>query len=180
MPAVRRRTLRTNEIVVELRVERVAGDVRDLGRQLGAALGDRQAAEHPLVDEAELVVAEVEADPQVALVGGAGVLHEELAAHPEVAEEGVAVVERAARGTCRGGGRLEPATGQGGGEAGGPRWSRRTGRGWRTVTEPMVRPTTWRVEAVADGLDLGQLGHGGGWSVVGRRRRRDVDDRLGR
>ena len=41
-------------LVVEERVHRVAGDVRDLGGQLGAALGDRQAAERALVDEAQL------------------------------------------------------------------------------------------------------------------------------
>ena len=54
MPAVRRRTAADEQVVVELRVERVARDVGDLGRQLGAALGDREAAEHPLVDEAQL------------------------------------------------------------------------------------------------------------------------------
>ena len=37
--------------------------------------------------------AEQEADTQVALVGYAGRLHQHLAAHAEVAEEGVAVVE---------------------------------------------------------------------------------------
>ena len=40
--------------VVELRVERVAGDVLDLRGQVGAAVGDGQAAEHPLVDEPQL------------------------------------------------------------------------------------------------------------------------------
>ena len=123
MPAVRRRTLRDEEVVVELRVERVARDVGDLGRQLGAALGDRQAAEHPLVDEAELHGAgsserQREADPQVPLVGVPGGLDEQLTAHPEVAEEGVAVVEREPEVLAASAGRLEPAPGQCGGEAG--------------------------------------------------------------
>src|SRR6185503_8861285 len=107
------------EVVVELGVEGIAGDVRDLGRQLGAALGDGQAAEHPLVHEAELAVTEVEPHPQVALVGVPGLLHEQLTTHPQVAEEGVAVVERQPEILAAPTGRLEAAPGQGSGEPGG-------------------------------------------------------------
>jgi hypothetical protein len=49
--------------VGEVRVHRVAGDVRDLGGQLGAALGHREATERTLVDEAQLRVAVSEAEP---------------------------------------------------------------------------------------------------------------------
>ena len=125
-PETRLRTRRTNSVVVELGVERVAGDVRDLGRQLGAAVGDHQPAEHPLVDEPQLVdppnfrAGQRETDPQVPLVGGAGGLHEHLAAHAEVAEQGVAVVERQPEVLAAPAGGLDPAAGQGGGEAGGP------------------------------------------------------------
>ena len=55
-PEARCGRLATNSVVVELRVERVAGDVRDLRRQVGAAGGVREPAEHPLVDEAQLGV----------------------------------------------------------------------------------------------------------------------------
>jgi hypothetical protein len=63
-------------VVVELGVQRVAGDVRDLGRQLGAALRHQQPAEHALVGEPQLtarepVSAEREPHPQVPVVRGA-------------------------------------------------------------------------------------------------------------
>ena len=138
-------TRRTNSVVVELRVERVAGDVRDLGRQLGAArrrptgrrtsAGRRSAARSPGLGAA---AAEREPDPQVALVGRAGRLDEQLAAHAEVAEQGVAVVERRARGTCRGGGRPR----SGGRSA---RRRSRPGRGGRGAPAAggAPRPTRW-------------------------------------
>ena len=61
---------------------------------------DGQPAEHALVDEPELQLgralgagSEDEADAQVPFVGYAGRLHQHLAAHAEVPEQGVAVVE---------------------------------------------------------------------------------------
>ena len=54
-PVRRRRSASTNASVVERLVQRVEGDVGDLGRQLGAVIGDRQPAEHPLVDEPDVV-----------------------------------------------------------------------------------------------------------------------------
>ncbi len=68
---------RDEQVVVELRVERVARDVGDLRGQLRASRRDRQAAEHPLVDEAKLAVAETEAHAQVALVGVARLLDQD-------------------------------------------------------------------------------------------------------
>ena len=105
-------------------------------------------------------VAEVEADPQVALVGGSALLHQQLAAHPEVAEEGVAVVEREPEVLAAAQGALEPATGQRGGEAG------RAAQvaAYRTGVQDGDRldgaADDVAGQAVADGLDLGQLGHG--------------------
>ena len=94
--------------VVERRVERVAGDVRDLGRQLGSARRENDSPPNirwSTNRSSTVVRRRAEADPQVPLVGGAGRLDEHLAAHAEVGEQGVAGVERRARGTCRGGGR---------------------------------------------------------------------------
>ena len=70
--------------------------MRDLRGHLRPALGDGQPPEHPLVDEAQLELGcagEQEADPQVLLVGDDGRLHQHLAAHPEVTEQRVSVVE---------------------------------------------------------------------------------------
>jgi hypothetical protein len=45
---------RHERLVVEQRIHRIARDVRDLRRQLRAALRDRQAAERTLIDEPQL------------------------------------------------------------------------------------------------------------------------------
>ena len=84
--------------------------------------GDRQPAEHPLVDEPQLAASAApsrrEPHPQVPLVGRAGRLDQHLAAHAEVAEQGVAVVERQPEVLAAAAGGLDPAAGQRGGEAG--------------------------------------------------------------
>ncbi len=87
---------RDEQLVVELGVEGVAGNVGDRGRQVGAARDDGEPAERPLVDEPQLAaaVAEGEPDAQVRLERLLGRDDEELAAHPEMPREGVAGVER--------------------------------------------------------------------------------------
>jgi hypothetical protein len=88
---VRRAQGRVEGRVVEGRVQRVAGDVRDgVGQPLGGVLVEREPAEGPLVDEAELGaegVVEADPDAQMLLVGCVLGLYQELAAHTEVAEE---------------------------------------------------------------------------------------------
>ena len=60
-------------------------------------------------------------DPQVPLVGRRrGALDQHLAAHAEVAEQGVAVVERQPEVLAAAAGGVDPAAGQRGGEAVGP------------------------------------------------------------
>ncbi len=149
--------------LVELGVQGVAGDVRDLRRQRGAAGRDEQAAEHPLVDEAQLAslvgAGQPEANPQVSLVGGLGWLHEELPAHPEVAQQGVTVVEGQPEVLAPAAHRLDAAAGQ----------RRREARGAARVTayRPRVEhlhgvdggPEDVPLQAGPDDLDLGQLGH---------------------
>ena len=110
---------------------------------------------------------EREPHPQVPLVGGAGGLHEHLAAHAEVAEQGVAAVEgqpevlAAPAGAPRPGGRSARRRSRRGRAR-----SRRTGRGCSTSTGSMVRADDVALEAGADDLDLGELGHGRPASVV--------------
>ena len=91
-------------------------------RQVRAPGRDRQPAEHPLVDEPHLAALvgalEREPDPQVPLVGRRGRLDQDLAAHAEVAEQRVAVVERQPEVLAAAAGRLDPAAGQRRGEAG--------------------------------------------------------------
>ena len=70
-PVCRRWTARPNTVVVEGGVERVEGDVGNLGRDAGGGrLRDRETAERALVDEAQLgaAVGEGEAHAQVELV----------------------------------------------------------------------------------------------------------------
>jgi hypothetical protein len=55
---------------------------------------DGQPAEHPLVDEPQLALAvQAHPHPQVPLGGGVQGLHQQLAAHPEVHEQGLVGVE---------------------------------------------------------------------------------------
>src|SRR5215207_7543796 len=81
-------------VSVEQRIERVAGDVRDLGRKLGSVLAERHAAEDPLVREAELTtVVEGQGDAEMSRRIGIGLRDEELAAHSEMAQHGITTVE---------------------------------------------------------------------------------------
>ena len=148
-------------IVVELGVERVASDVRDLRRQLGATGGDRQAAEHPLVGEPQLDVGCVqdEPDPQVPLGGGVGRLDEELTAHAEVSEQCVAVVERQPEVLAPPAGALDPATGQRGGEALRPARVAAHGPRVQYLDAGDGAAHCVPLEAHAHHFDLGQLGH---------------------
>ena len=103
----RRRSAATVAGEREPRVHRVAGDVRDQRGHQGPVhldqLVEREAAERALVDEPQLgpVVGEGEPDPQVLLVRRAGRLDQQLAAHAQVREQRLVLVERAATGTCR-------------------------------------------------------------------------------
>ena len=100
----RRRSPAAERLGVEVRVQRVAGDVRELGRDalVGPVLSrDELVEQHPaegaLVDEAQLGPVVGEADPhvQVLLVRRPGGLDQQLAAHAEVADQAlVAVGER--------------------------------------------------------------------------------------
>ena len=83
-------------VPVEGRFEQVGRDVRDRrGHPLRVEVGQREAAEGALVDEAQLgaVVGEPEPGVQVPLVGGVRRLDEQLAAHPEVEDEAERVLE---------------------------------------------------------------------------------------
>ena len=113
------------------------------GRRSAAERARRRVSRRPqsaLFDQRR----EVEPDPEVALVGRLRLLHEELAAHPEVAEQRVAVVEREPEVLAAAAGASNRRPVSAAAKPAGPRWSRRTGRGWRTATDSMVRPTTWR------------------------------------
>ena len=159
--------------VVEGRVQRVAGDVRDRRRDLAAGRPgqrlDREPAEGALVDVAQLAAAVGEAQPGAQVRAGrlAGRQHQQLAAHAEMAEQ-----RRAAGlpGDAGGGQRqpqvlAAPARAQHGpaeqprdhvvraGEvpAGGARVQHLRG-GHRPAGDPPV-------QAAADDLDLGQLRH---------------------
>ena len=144
-------------VVVELRVHRVPGDVRDLGRQLRPAGGDRQAAEHPLVHEPELVGAvERQPDPQVSFGEGGRRLHEQLAAHAEVGQEGVAVVERQPQVLAAAPGLLDAPAGQPGREVVGAGGVAPYRTGMQYVDRGDGAADHVGLEAEADDLDLGQ------------------------
>ena len=149
--------------LVERRVERVSRDVGDLGGQVGAALRERQAAEHALVDEPQLgaVVGEPEPHPQVPFGGGGGRLHQHLAAHAEVAEQGVTGVQRQPQVLAAAAGVGEGAPGQPGDEVVGPGEvpSDRAGVQHLHCGDVPVQHVTR--EAATDDLDLGKLRHSG-------------------
>ena len=161
MPAPRRRTRADEQVVVEQRVERVAGDVGDLGRELGAADRDREAAEHPLVDEAELRGRRGRSGP----AGGArrGLLRSCTSSWPLMPRW-----PRRASPLSSGSQRYLPRRRapsnrrpvRAAAKPAGPRGSRRTGRGWRTRDRRDGAADDVAGQAVTDGLDLGELGHG--------------------
>src|SRR5581483_7052292 len=82
--------------VLELGVQRIAGDVRDRCRDAVLERLEAEAAEGALIDEAQLgtVVGERHPYAQVDLVRGADRLDEQLAAHAEVAEYRLILSER--------------------------------------------------------------------------------------
>ena len=128
---------------------------------------------------------EREPDPQVPLLRAVRRLHQDLARHPEVAEQRVAVVERQPEVLAAPAGRLDPPPGQRLGEA---------GRAARVAPHRArvqhVHPGDRRAEHVplepgADDLDLGELGHrgtppSGRRGSRGRRPRRRSRSRPGR
>ncbi len=97
----------------------------------------------------------------MALVGGADGLHQHLPAHAEVTEQGVAVVEGQPEVLPASAGGLDPAAGQGRGEAGGPTRVAAYRAGVQHLDGGDGGADGVGVESAADDLDLGQLGHGG-------------------
>ena len=80
---------------VELGVERVATDVGDFGRQLGASRRERKPTEHALIDEAQprLAVGEGEDDSGVGHQRRVRSSEPELPTHAQVSQDCVAVGE---------------------------------------------------------------------------------------
>jgi hypothetical protein len=152
-------------LVVEERVERVAGDVRDdVGQAVGAGLVQGEAAEGALVDEAEFGaegVGEADADAQVLLGGRLVRLDQELAAHAEVGEDRLTgVLQGQPQVLAAAAGRADAVALQAVGEVVGagdvPAHGARVqdlGVGDGAVGDPAL-------QAAPDDLDLGQLGHG--------------------
>jgi hypothetical protein len=150
---------------VERGVERVPGDVGHRGRHDRAAgldqRVDREAAERALVHEPQLATAvrERQPDPQVLLVRRVGALDEQLPAHAEVGGDGLAGVQRQPQ-------VLAAALRRGDRPAHDP-----PGEVRGTGLVPPDRPGVVHLdrvdgpaghpprEAVADDLDLGELGH---------------------
>ena len=146
---------------VELRVEGVAADVRDLLRQLGPAGREGQPAEHPLVDEAEpgVAVGEPEQHPGVGHQRRGDRVQPELAAHPQVGQDGVAVGQRQPEILAAAARLGEGPPGQRGGEVVGARQVptdrsrvQDLHRGDPAVGDPGG-------QTAPDDLDLGELGH---------------------
>ncbi len=95
-PVCRRRSAAVNAVLVEHRVQRVAGDVGHAARDVpvGSVRDERldgEPTEGALVDEPQLPAVIGEPDPhaKVRLRWRLGRLHDELAAHPEVRHEAV-------------------------------------------------------------------------------------------
>src|SRR5690606_27456294 len=76
--------------------ERVESDMRDLRRQVRAAWRQQQPAERALVNEAQLrpTIGEGEPHPQMRARRSRTVDHQHLPGHAEMAEDGVAGVQR--------------------------------------------------------------------------------------
>ena len=151
MPAVRRRTRADERVVVELRVERVAGDVGDLGRQLGSArrrpTGRRTSAGRRSAGPRRPSAERREPRPAGGARPGSASrgCTSELAAHAEVAEQRVAAVERQPEVLAASAGGHDPAAGERGGEAGrAARVPAYRARVQHRRPTSMVRPTTWR------------------------------------
>ena len=155
--------------VVELRVERVAGDVGDLRRQL-ARRRSRRAARRTSAGRRSASPGSArpgpsrdEPHPQVPLVGCARVLEQHLAAHPEVAEQRVVVVEGEPQVLAAAPGGLDPAPHESGDEA------------RRAARVAAHRPRMQHLDR-ADGARRGRAGPG----RRGRPRPREARARAGR
>ena len=188
-PEVRRRTLPDERVVVELRVERVAGDVRDLRRQLGAA-GRRPTARR--TSAGRRTAARGPRRARRARTGPAGAARRRASggwtsiwplmprwpssASPLSSGSQRYLPRRRAASIRR------PVSAAA--KPAGPRGSRRTGPRVQHLDAVMRGADDVALEAGADDLDLGQLGHGGqlGSGVVGGgvavdgSRRRAADD----
>ena len=168
IPDVRLRDPADERVVVELRVERVPGDVRDLGRQLGAA---RRRPTARRTSAGRRTAARVPSNRRRrrARTGPAGAARR--ARRPAGPASGRSCrggragrrrCRAAARGTCRGAGRPRR------GARSARRRSRpgRAGHGVRAAgAAPRPRSSGGAddvaLQAGADDLDLGQLGHAG-------------------
>ena len=131
--------------------------------QLRTAGADAQAAEHPLVDEAELAAlggtGQPQPHPQVPLGRRRRGLHQQLAAHPEVGQQGAPVVEWEPEVLAAAPGAGDPTAPEGVGEAGRTAGvvAHRTRVQHLDVGDRGAHDVT--LEAGADDLDLGELGH---------------------
>ena len=96
---------------------------------------------------------------------GAG--DEDAAGHAEVDDQGLAAVEVGEQVLRAAAQRVDAGAGEAGGEAAAGSGQRRSGR--RTSARAMHAAGQDRLEAAADGLDLGQLGQGGSSGACGRR-----------
>ena len=170
--APRRGPLAHERVVVEVRVERVAGDVRDLraaARRRPAR--DRQAAEHPLVDEPQLSARrrpKVEPRPAGALVSGSAPvgctsswpLMPRWPSSASPLSSGEPEVLAAPPGAVDHGGRSERAAKS---SAPGQVAAHRRGDAGRRPRRSCADDVA--LQAGPDDLDLGQLGHGLGLAV---------------
>ena len=79
---------------VKFRIEGIASDMRDLGRQLGPFEAEMDTPEGSLVDETHLpFVVQVEAHAGVTIIGGF-IVDAELPTHAEMDDKGVPIGER--------------------------------------------------------------------------------------
>ena len=161
---VRLRRIRATRLgQVELGVERVAADVGDLGGQFGAARGEGEAAEHPLVDEPELGVRRRRSRTAPGC-WAAGARRVGSSRNWPLIPRWASTASPSVSGSQR---YLPRRRGYGEGPAGQAasrspsapgRW-RRTGRGCSTSTADDLPAADRGVEAAPDDLDLGKLRH---------------------
>ena len=142
---------------VELGVERVPADVRDLVGQLGPARRERQPAEHALVDEPQLGIAvgEAEQHPGVGHQRGVGIVQSELAAHPEVGQDGVPVGQRQPEVLAAAAGLGKGLADQLGGEVIGPEQVAADRAGMQDLDRGDLAAGYSRGQTATDDLDLG-------------------------
>ena len=109
---------RRNPVGIETVIERIEGNVLDLPRQLGAARRELQPAEHALVDESELrtTVGEVEQHPCIGQQRCVRIVDAELAAHAQMDEQRIGVVQGQPEVLPAATGNTDPASNKIGGE----------------------------------------------------------------